>query len=63
MNFVVANLLYHSCPEISLILIEALMEDYELCSVYEEELSGLHYHNRVISELISECKPELFDHM
>ena len=63
MNFVVANFLYHACPEIALILTESLMEDYELCSVYEDTLQGLHQHNQVLSELISKLKPSLFTHM
>lgn len=41
MNFVVATFLYHACPEISLILFASLMEEYELCSVYQDELKGL----------------------
>ena len=52
MNFLVATLLYHSSPPVALTLITALLEQYELCNVFKDNLEGLHEHNEIVSKLI-----------
>jgi hypothetical protein len=63
MNFVVASFLYHSGPEVTLVLATSLIEDYEMCDVYKDNLDGLHYHNSVIDKMMSVRKEKLYGHI
>ena len=62
MNFLVAGFLYHSWPEVALVLATSLIENYQLCDVYWGNLEGLHDHNLVVDKIISEQKSRLYQH-
>lgn len=63
MNFVVAALLYHSTPPVTLGLMSYMLENFQLCDVYAENLVGVHYHNSKLTELTTKCLPKLSEHL
>ena len=52
MNFVAAGFLYHSRPEVALVLTTSLIENYELSEVYRGNLEGLHDHILTADKII-----------
>lgn len=63
MNFVVAALLYHSTPTVTLGLISYMFENFQLWDIYAENLVGVHYHNSKLTELTIKYLPKLSDHL
>ena len=63
MNFVVASLLYHSTPSVTLGLMSYLLENFQLWDVYAENLVGVHYHNNKLTELTLMHLPKLSEHL
>ena len=63
MNFLVAALLYHSSPAVTLGLMSHLLENLQLCDIYAENLVGVHYHNSRLWDLIAKHLPKFADHL
>jgi hypothetical protein len=65
MNYIVAGILYHASPTVTLGLMSHLLEDYEyqLCDIYAENLIGVHHHNKQLVMLLAKHLPVLDKHM
>ena len=63
MNFMVASILYHASPAVTLGLMSHLLEDYQLCDIYSENLVGVHHHNKQLVYLLERHLPELDQHL
>lgn len=62
MNFIVAGILYHASPQVTLGLMSHLLEDYQLWDIFSENLVGVHYHNGVLVKLFEKHIPRLYEH-
>jgi len=63
MNFIAAQLLYHSHPKVALVVATFLFEECELCDMYKDNLQGLAERNKIIKHIIAlKCGP-LYNHM
>ena len=57
------SLLHHSSePYLAFYLFTSLIEDYQLCDVYGEDLSGVNLHCSVLSMLVNVRLPTLQQH-
>ena len=63
MNFVVAGILFHASPAVTLGLMSHLIENVQLCDVYAENLVGVHYHNQNLLVLFRKHLPKLSWHL
>jgi hypothetical protein len=63
MNYVVAGILYHWSPAVALGIMSYLIETLQLWDVYAENLVGVHYHNRSLTNLVEKHLPDLYKHL
>lgn len=58
MNFLVAAFLFHWSPAVTLGLMSHLIENWQMCDIYSENLEGVHEHNKKLAELTAKHLPE-----